>query len=415
MKILFKNIRFLLNARENAPEWIAGAEMDFMPIREHSWVLIENDLIHSFGIMSENLPESDSTYDLDGRTVLPGWVDSHTHVVYAGDRAGEFEMRIKGFSYEEIAAKGGGILNSAALLRITSEDELFESAYQRLNDMMSMGTVAAEIKSGYGLDLDSELKMLRIIRRLQKEHPIRIKSTFLGAHAVPPEFKENREGYVEYLIHTVLPAVAEHNLADYIDCFCEKNYFSVEEMERIIRAGAEYGLKAKVHVNQFNVLGAVKAAVKLNALSVDHLEYVSEEDILSLRGSKTMPVALPGCSLFIRIPYTPARQMIDAGLPLALATDYNPGSSPSGNMNLVVSLASIQMNMTSSETIQAATLNGAYAMGLDKELGSITPGKRASFLVTEKIAGPASITYSFGRSLIDQVWIDGQRRYNKHA
>jgi imidazolonepropionase len=413
MKILFKNIRFLLNAREYSPEMIAGAEMDFMPITENAWLLIEDDTIHSFGKMELSIPTCDNQVDLEGRTVLPGWVDSHTHVVYAGDRAGEFEMRIKGFSYEEIAAKGGGILNSAALLRNTSEEELFTSAYHRLNDMMSMGTVAAEIKSGYGLDLDSELKMLRVIRRLQKEHPIRIKSTFLGAHAVPLEFKDNRSGYVDYLIDTVLPQVAAQKLADYIDCFCEKNYFTVEEMERIIEAGSKVGLPAKVHVNQFNVLGAVKAAVKQNARSVDHLEYVSEEDILALKGSNTMPVALPGCSFFINIPYTPARQMIDAGLPLALATDFNPGSSPSGNMNLVVSLASVQMKMTPSEVIQAATLNGAYAMGLEKELGSITPGKRASFLITEKIAGPASIPYSFGRSLIDQVWVDGVKRFSK--
>lgn len=413
MKILFKNIRFLLNAREYSPELIAGAEMDFLPTLENAWLMIENELIHSFGKMEENLPDCDNYVELNGKTVLPGWVDSHTHVVYAGDRAGEFEMRIKGFSYEEIAAKGGGILNSAALLRNTSEEELFNAAFQRLNDMMSMGTVAAEIKSGYGLDLDSELKMLRVIRRLQKEHPIRIKSTFLGAHAVPPEYKNNREGYVEYLIGTMLPAVVAEDLADYIDCFCEKNYFTVDEMERIIEAGSKVGLKAKVHVNQFNVLGAVKAAVKQNARSVDHLEFVSEEDIIALKGSKTMPVALPGCSLFIQIPYTPARQMIDAGLPIALATDFNPGSSPSGNMNLVVSLASIHMKMTPSEVIQAATLNGAYAMGVENELGSITPGKRASFLITEKIAGPASIPYSFGRSLIDQVWIDGVKRSSK--
>ncbi|MDZ4752077.1 MAG: imidazolonepropionase [Flavobacteriales bacterium] len=410
MKKLIKNIRHLIQVREERIDKVSGAEMQNLPLLEDAWLLIEDGLICAFGRMSEDMPEAEVQIDVEGSSVIPGWVDSHTHVVFAGDRSSEFEMRIRGMSYEEIASKGGGIINSALLLRNTSEDELYAAAYGRLDGMMAMGTVAAEIKSGYGLSMESELKMLRVIRRLQADHPMLIRSTFLGAHAIPPEYRENREGYISQLIEKMLPAISNEKLADFIDVFCEKNYFTVEEMQKLLDAGWKYGLEPKVHVNQFNNLGAVGVAVQMKARSVDHLEVISNEDINALLGSSTIPVALPGCSLFIGIPYIPARQIIDAGLPLALATDFNPGSSPSGNMNLAISLACIQMKMTPAEAINAATINGAYSMNLHEELGSISHGKRASFILTKPINGIASLPYSFGQHQVKEVWIDGEVR-----
>jgi imidazolonepropionase len=313
--------------------------------------------------------------------------------------------RIQGLTYEQIAARGGGILNSAALLAITEEEVLIESALKRLNEMQAMGTGAVEIKSGYGLSLESELKMLRVIDRLKQVSPLTIKATFLGAHAIPKEYKANPDAYVDHLVEVMIPEVANQRLAEYIDVFCEENYFSVAQTERILEVGVKYGLRPKTHVNQFNAIGGVAASVKYNALSVDHLEVLTDADIAALQGSSTMPVALPGCSLFIKIPYTPARKIIDAGLPLALATDYNPGSAPSGNMNLVNSLACIYMGMTPNEVINASTLNGAYAMGLDATHGTITPGKKANIIITEPMDQLGAMMYSFGRNKIERVII----------
>jgi imidazolonepropionase len=376
---------------------------------ENAWLAIEDGIIVEFGKM-EDWPGIIDWRDLEvidasGKFVLPAWCDSHTHVVFAGNRVGEFVDRINGLTYEEIAARGGGILNSAKRLRETSKEELFESAWRRLDDMMAMGTGAVEIKSGYGLTLESEIKMLEVIRELSDKHPLEIKATFLGAHAFPAEYKNDHEGYLNLLIKEMIPEIGKQKLASFIDVFCEKNYFSVEDTERILEAGAKHGLVPKTHVNQFNAIGGVAASVKYNALSVDHLEVITDEDIDALKSGNTMPVALPGCSLFIKIPYTPARKIIDAGLPLALATDYNPGSTPSGNMNLVNSLACIQMNMTPEEVINASTLNGAYSMQLDASHGSITIGKKASVIITKEINSYAELMYAFGTNNIDRVLI----------
>jgi imidazolonepropionase len=340
--------------------------------------------------------------DASGRFLLPCWCDSHTHIVFAGTREAEFADKINGFSYEEIAARGGGILNSAKRLNETTEDVLFESAWARLEEMKSLGTGAVEIKSGYGLSVEGELKMLRVIKRLKEKSSMLIKATFLGAHAYPEIFKTNHEGYIRLLTNELLPEIAKEGLADFIDVFCEEGYFSVEETKMILEAGNKYGVRPKVHVNQFNVLGGVKASVDARALSVDHLELISEDDITVLLSSDTVPVALPGCSLFLKIPYTPARKIIDAGLPLALATDYNPGSSPSGNMNLVNSLACIQMQMTPEEVLNASTINGAFAMDVQDLAGSITIGKKANLLLTKPIESLASLPYYFGSNLVER-------------
>ena len=393
---------------------INGAAMKQLPVLSNAWLAIEDGVIADYGLMEDWPGISDwrdlEVIDVHGKYILPTWVDSHTHVVYAGSRVGEFADRNSGLTYEEIAARGGGIVNSAKRLQNTSEEELYDCAFKRLNDIMHLGTGAVEIKSGYGLTLDAELKMLRVIAKLKANHPLEIKATFLGAHAFPPEFKENQEAYIDLLINEMIPAVAAEKLADHVDVFCEKNYFDVATTERILECGNAHGLSAKVHVNQFNSIGGIAASVKHNALSVDHLEVLGDGDIEALKGSRTMPVALPGCSLFIKIPYTPARQIIDAGLPLALATDYNPGSCPSGNMNLVNSLACIYLNMTPEEVINASTLNGAYAMGVSATHGSITVGKTASFIVTKAIDSIAELPYSFGQDCIERVYIKGTRQ-----
>ncbi len=340
--------------------------------------------------------------------VLPSWCDSHTHIVYAGNREQEFVDRINGLSYKEIANNGGGILNSAKKLQSISEEELYQQSAIRIKEVMQLGTGAVEIKSGYGLTEEAELKMLRVIKKLQKNYPITIKATFLGAHALPLEFKNNKSGYLDLVITKILPAVAKENLAEFIDIFCETGYFSVTDTMRLLEAGKKYGLIPKIHVNQFTAIGGVQAGVKYNALSVDHLEEMREVDIETLKNTNTMPVALPSCSYFLSIPYTPARKMIDAGLPLALATDYNPGSSPSGNMNFVIATACIKMKMTPEEAINAATINGAYAMGLEKTHGSICKGKKANFIITKQISSYAFIPYSFGNNLIDSIFIEGK-------
>jgi len=410
-RILIKNIQSLLGVYDDAPAKLSGKAMNELPSIDNAWLAIEDGLIVDYGTMADWPGISDwrglEVIEADGRFVLPTWCDSHTHTVYAGSRVGEFVDRIHGLTYEQIAARGGGILNSAALLAVTDEEVLVESALKRLNEMQAMGTGAVEIKSGYGLTLDSELKMLRVIDRLKQVSPLTIKATFLGAHAIPKEYKANPDAYVDHLVEVMIPEVANQRLAEYIDVFCEENYFSVAQTERILEAGVKHGLRPKTHVNQFNAIGGVAASVKCNALSVDHLEVLTDADIAALQGSSTMPVALPGCSLFIKIPYTPARNIIDAGLPLALATDYNPGSAPSGNMNLVNSLACIYMGMTPNEVVNASTLNGAYAMGLEATHGTITPGKKANIIITEPMDQLGAMMYSFGRNKIERVIIGG--------
>lgn len=410
MTTLITNIQELLQIRDASIRKVSGSEMAVLPSIKKAYLLIENDLIADFGLM-ENCPKinADETIDATGKVVLPAWCDSHTHIVYAGNRIQEFVDRINGLSYEEIANRGGGILNSAKKLNETSEEELYNQSKARLEEVMKQGTGAVEIKSGYGLTIDGEIKMLRVIKKLAQNYPIAIKATFLGAHAFPIEYKENHSGYIDLIVNEMLPKIAQENLADYIDAFCETGYFSVEETERIMEAGKQYGLRSKIHVNQFNAINGIAACVKHNALSVDHLEVVTDEDIEVLKNTETMPVALPSCSYFISIPYTPARQMLNAGLPLALATDFNPGTTPSGNMNFVVATACIKMKMTPEEAINAATINGAYAMGLEKTHGSITLGKKANIIISKEVTSFYQLPYCFGTDLIDSVIIEGKK------
>jgi imidazolonepropionase len=409
MKTLFINIKELLQVREQHIDKVSGADMSVLPKIENAFLLVEDNIILDFGTM-ENCPtlQNAITIDATNRVVLPTWADSHTHIVYAGNRIQEFVDRINGLSYEEIANRGGGILNSAKRLNETSEDEIYEQSKARLEEIIQQGTGAVEIKSGYGLSVDGEIKMLRVIKRLKGNYPIAIKATFLGAHAFPLEYKENHAGYIDLIINEMLPKIANENLADYIDAFLETGYFSVAETIKIMEAGKKYGLPAKIHVNQFTAIDGIKACVENEALSVDHLELVTDEDLKALLNSKTMPVALPSCSYFISIPYTPARKIIDAGLPLALATDYNPGTTPSGNMNFVVATACIKMKMTPEEAINAATINGAYAMGVSATHGSITKGKRANIILTKPIMNFYELPYAFGTNLIERVMIEGQ-------
>ncbi len=410
MKTLITNIQELLQIRDISIKKVSGAEMAVLPSIKNAYLLLEEDCIADFGSM-ENCPNitADVTIDAKGKVVLPTWCDSHTHIVFAGNRVLEFVDRINGLSYEEIANRGGGILNSAKKLNETTEEELYHQSKVRLEEVMQQGTGAVEIKSGYGLTVDGELKMLRVIKRLSQDYPIKIKATFLGAHAFPIEYKDNHLGYIDLIVNEMLPKIAAENLADYIDAFCETGYFSVEETERIMEAGKKYGLIAKIHVNQFNAINGIAACVKHNALSVDHLEVVTDEDIAVLKDSDTMPVAIPSCSYFISIPYTPARKMLDAGLPLALATDFNPGTTPSGNMNFVVATACIKMKMTPEEAINAATMNGAYAMGISETHGSITVGKKANIIITKPVTSFYQLPYAFGNNLIEEVFIEGKR------
>jgi imidazolonepropionase len=409
MRILFTNIQELLQVRETAIDKVSGAEMAILPTLKNAYLVIEDDTIADFGLMSQLTDISfDQKINCEGRVVLPTWCDSHTHIVYAGSREQEFVDRINGLSYEEIANRGGGILNSAKKLNETSEEEIYEQSKKRLDEVISQGTGAVEIKSGYGLSVEGELKMVRVIKRLKENYSLPIKATFLGAHAFPIEFKENHQGYIDLIITEMLPKIAAENLADYIDAFLETGYFSVEETQQIMEAGKKHGLRAKIHVNQFTAINGIKACVDYDALSVDHLEIVTDNDIEVLKNSKTIAVALPSCSFFISIPYTPARKMIDAGLPIALATDFNPGTTPSGNMNLVVATACIKMKMTPEEAINAATINGAYAMGISETHGSITVGKKANLIITKPISSFYQIPYAFGSNLIEDVIIDGK-------
>ena len=409
MRTLIINIKELVQVRESGVNKLSGGDMRHLPTIKDAFLLIENGLISKFGKMSEVEEFNvDQTIDATGKLVLPSWCDSHTHIVYAGNREQEFVDRINGLSYEEIANRGGGILNSSKTLQNTSEEDLFLQSAKRVEEVIKLGTGALEIKSGYGLTTESELKMLRVAKRIEKAYPIAVKTTFLGAHALPAEYKYDKKAYLDLVINEMLPKVSEEKLADYIDIFCEKGYFNIDDTERIMKAGKKYGLIPKIHVNQFNAFGGVGLGVKYDALSVDHLEELNDEDIASLNGSNTMPVALPSCSYFLSIPYTPARKIIDAGLPLALATDYNPGSTPSGNMNFVISTACIKMRMTPEEAINAATINGAYAMGLSNEYGSITKGKRANLIITKEVPSYDYLPYAFGNNHIDQVIINGE-------
>ncbi|APY11338.1 imidazolonepropionase [Seonamhaeicola sp. S2-3] len=407
MAILFKNIKELLQVRNEPVQFVSGKEMAILPTIKNAFLLVENGLIADFGSMN-SCPKGafKEVIDCTGKMLMPTWCDSHTHLVYAGNRESEFVDRIKGLTYEEIATKGGGILNSAKTLQNTSEDELYNQSKVRLEEIISLGTGAVEIKSGYGLTKESELKMLRVIKKLNENYPIEIKATFLGAHALPKSY-QNTTSYIDYVINEILPIVSQENLAQFIDVFCETGYFSINDTERLLKAGKQYGLIPKIHVNQFTAIGGVQVGVKYNALSVDHLEEMRVEDINALKNTKTMPVALPGCSFFLSIPYTPARTMIDEGLPLALATDYNPGSSPSGNMNFAVSSACVKMKITPEEAINAATINGAYAMGLQNKVGSITKGKMANLIVTKPINSYGFIPYAFGENKVEKVYLKG--------
>jgi imidazolonepropionase len=411
-KLLLKNIKNLLGIYENAPQKVSGSEMKKLPCIEHAWLACEGDKIVAFGSMEDFEGITDwkdlNVIDCTGKIVMPGFVDSHTHIVYAGNREQEFVDRINGLSYEEIANRGGGILNSAKKLNETSEDDLFEQSKSRLLEIISQGTVAVEIKSGYGLSLESELKMLRVIKRLKNLNLIPIKATFLGAHALPKQFKENKEGYINLIIDEMLPVVAKEGLADFIDVFCEKGYFDEHETKRILMAGKKHGIIAKLHAEQLTHSNGIKTAVACEAISVDHLEFCNDNDIELLKSSNTMPTILPGAALFLGLQLPPARKMIDAGLPVAFASDYNPGSSPSGNMKLMLSLACIQYKLTPEESINAVTINTAYAMGLQNEVGSITVGKLANLIITKEISSYGFLPYAFGSDLIDQVILNGR-------
>ena len=412
MKIVIKNIAELIQTESTPKKWVAGADMKNISTIKDAFVEIENGIITGFGSMDnwsgiDNWSNTE-IIDAEGGMIFPTFCDSHTHLVFAASREEEFVDRIKGLSYQEIAKKGGGILNSAEKLQNASEDELFESALARLNEVIKMGTGAIEIKSGYGLTLESELKILRVIKRLKEASDVTIKATFLGAHALPKEFKDNKDGYMDLVIYEMLPKIAKENLADYVDIFCEKGYFTLEDTKRLLEAANKFGIKAKTHVNQFNTIGGVKASVDLGALSVDHLEQMNPEDFDVLLGSNCMPTILPSCSFFLGIPYSPARKMIDKGLPIALASDFNPGSSPSGNMNFVASLGCIKLKMTAEEVINASTINSAYAMGVEKELGSIAIGKKANLFITKPISSYAYLAYSFGENIIEKVILNGK-------
>lgn len=411
-RILIKNAKALLGTHAAGTEPVKGPAMRELPMIEQGWLMAEDGIITAMGTDAEWPGIADwnglEVIDAAGRYVLPGWCDPHSHAIFAASREGEFVDRINGLGYQEIAAKGGGILNSAARLRAADEEDLYRAAKARLEELMRQGTVAMEIKSGYGLDAASELKMLRVAKRLRESLPLQVRTTLLAAHAIPPEYKEDRTGYVDLIVEELIPRVAEEGLAQYVDCFCETGYFTVAEMDRILAAGAAHGLPGKVHVNQFTSIGGIQAAVARNVVSVDHLEVMEEADIQALAGTAVIPTLLPSCSFFLGIPYGPARRLIEAGLPLALATDFNPGTTPSGNMNFVLALACIKLRLLPEEAVHAATLNAAAAMGLQHELGSLTVGKRASLIITRPVPSLAYLPYAFGQDHIDTVIIDGK-------
>ena len=409
MSLLITNIKQLIQVHNYNTTIIKGSDMKKLPIIENAYLYIENDTIIEFGDMNDCEGfDAETIIDATGKLVLPSWCDSHTHIVYAGDRTSEFVDRINGLSYAEIANKGGGILNSAKTLQDTSEEELFEQSIKRLNQLIAMGTGAVEIKTGYGLTVEAELKMLRVIKRMKQESLAIIIPTLLAAHAIPEEFKTKKEDYINYITEELIPKAAALHITNYIDVFCEEGYFDIKDTEAILEAGEKFNLRPKIHVNQFNILGGIALGVKHNALSVDHLEELNDDDIEALKGSDTIAVALPGCSYFLSIPYTQARKIIDAGLPLAIATDYNPGSSPSGNMNFAVSAACVKLRLTPEEAINAATVNGAYAMGISNMYGSITRGKKANLIITKPMDHYSEIPYAFAHNPVEQVIINGR-------
>ena len=413
MRLILQNIRQLVQVDSKSRLWVAGKSMAEIQTIKNAFLIVQDELIESFGPMEELRPsefEADDMLmeiDCSGKMVFPSYCDSHTHLVFAATREQEFVDRIKGLTYEEIARNGGGILNSAHLLQEMSEDDLYSQAVERLNEIMWLGTGAVEIKSGYGLTTDAELKMLRVIRRLKQNSPLMIKSTFL-AHAFPMEYRSRREDYMDLLINDLLPEIALQELADYIDVFCDRGFFTIEETERILVAGIKRGMRGKVHANELTNSGGVQLGVKYNALSADHLEYVGDEEIAALMGSETMPTVLPGAAFFLNLKLAPVRKMIDAGLPVAMASDYNPGTSPSGNMHFIQSLGCLKYGMTPEETIHATTINSAYAMGISKSYGSIARGKVANLFITKEISNYAVIPYSFGSNFIESVILNGQ-------
>jgi len=410
-KITIQNIKELVGISHSGILLKKGAEMNQLSTIQNAFVIIENGLIKSFGEMTDltSIENDNSTViDAKNKLVFPSWCDSHTHLVFAAPRDEEFVDRINGLTYEEIALKGGGILNSAEKLQETSEDDLYDSAMIRIREIIKLGTGAVEIKSGYGLTVEAELKMLRVIKRLKQNSPLTIKANFLGAHAIPKEYKTDRNKYIKLIINEMMPVIKSEGLAEYIDVFCETNYYTPEETDRILKAGIAIGLTPKIHVNQFTTIGGIQTGINNNALSVDHLEVVNKEDIEALKTSETMPTLLPSCSFFLGIPYAQAKELIENNLPIALASDYNPGSTPSGNMNFVVSLACIKMKLTPEQAINAATINSAYAMGVSDKLGSIEIGKKANVFITKEINSYAFLPYSFGSNLIETVILNGE-------
>lgn len=408
-KILIKNIKGLVQAGENIPAVRKGSQMQELDVMEDAYLALEDSEVIGYGLMNDWEGIIDwrdvEIIDAEGCFVLPAFIDSHTHSVFAKTREEEFVDRIHGLSYEEIAAKGGGILNSARKLAALSEDDLYDAAKIRVEKIIQSGTGALEIKSGYGLSLEGELKMLRVIKRLKENMPISIKATFLGAHAYPVAFKENKRGYIDLLIDEMLPIIQKENLADYIDVFCERNYFSVDEMEEILKAGIAIGLKPKVHVNQFSILGGVKKAIELGAISVDHLEEIDEQDLEALKNSTSIPTLLPGCSHFLSIPYGDARRIISAGLPLALASDFNPGSSPNYHLMTILSLACVKQKITPEEAINALTINAAAAVELSDTHGKIALGRRSPILMTKEIPSLAYLAYAFGEDHVQRIFL----------
>jgi imidazolonepropionase len=413
MKLLLENIKELVQVEDNPVLFKAGAEMGNVNTIKDAFVIIRDEIIEEFGTMGQLKDvymDDDLLIEVDcsNRMVYPSYCDSHTHLVYAGSREKEFVDKISGLSYEEIAARGGGILASAKQLHEASEEELYNSAMNRVMEIMKMGTGAVEIKSGYGLNVADELKMLRVIRWIRETAPICVRTTFLGAHAVPPEYRNNRSKYVDLIINEMIPQVAAEELADFIDVFCDKGFFSVEDTERILMAGIKYGLRPKIHANELGHTGGVQVGVKYNALSVDHLEHIGDEEIDILKDTETMPTVLPGAAFFLNLKLSPVRKMIEAGLPVALASDYNPGSAPSGNMNFISSLGCIRYKMSPKEVISATTLNGAYAMGISDRLGSVARGKIANLFITADMPGIEYLPYSFGSDLIETVILNGE-------
>jgi imidazolonepropionase len=415
MGILIQDIKSLLLTEREPQPCVAGTHMAALSSLENAWLHISDGLIAGFGGMDdperiaiEKADPSGQKISAAGKLVMPAFCDSHTHLVYAGSREQEYMDKIRGMTYEEIASRGGGILNSAALLQSTSEDELYEQSLARVNEIIRQGTGAVEIKSGYGLTTEAELKMLRVIRRLKKTTPVDIKATFLGAHAIPLGFREDPERYVDLVVSEMIPAVAEEGLSDFIDVFCDRGFFTIPQTERILEAGIAHGLKPKIHANELDFSGGIQTGVRFGALSVDHLEFTGEDEIRCLLDSPTMPTLLPGASFFLGLKYAPAREMMKAGLPLALASDFNPGSSPSGDMKFIMSLGCIQLRMLPEEVLHAVTLNSAYAMGLHETHGSICTGKKANLIITREVPGLAYLPYAYGSDLIDTVILGGE-------